>query len=26
MATVAYHDMRVAKEGIGTDVVARVFD
>lgn len=26
MATVAYHDLRVAKEGIGTDVVARVFD
>ncbi|MEJ2120012.1 MAG: hypothetical protein P8Z76_04745 [Alphaproteobacteria bacterium] len=26
MATVAYHDMRVAKEGIGSDMVARVFD
>jgi hypothetical protein len=26
MATVTYHDLRVAKEGIGTDVVARVFD
>lgn len=26
MATVVYHDLRVAKEGIGTDVVARVFD
>jgi len=26
MATVAYHDLRVSKEGIGTDVVARVFD
>jgi hypothetical protein len=26
MATAAYHDLRVAKEGIGTDVVARVFD
>jgi hypothetical protein len=26
MATVTYHDLRVAKEGVGTDVVARVFD
>lgn len=26
MATVAYHDLRIAKEGVGTDLVARVFD
>ena len=26
MATVAYHDLRISKEGVGTDVVARVFD
>lgn len=26
MATVTYHDLRIAKEGIGTDAVARVFD
>lgn len=26
MATVAYHDLRIDKEGIGTDVVAGVFD
>jgi len=26
MATVTYHDLRVAKEGVGTDEIARVFD
>ena len=26
MATVVYHDLRVAKEGIGVTEIARVFD
>ena len=26
MATVTYHDLRVAREGVGTDDIARVFD
>jgi hypothetical protein len=26
MATVAYHDLRVAKEGVSTEEIAAVFD